>query len=246
MSRGKPEGSSAGDPADLLALVFSPPLQALAGARAVLARDPSPHSASVAYQAIGLVERDFGDASAAVGHLRRAAALARLSGSRDREGDVLAALGIALIHCGRTAAGLRALQLAVSTAGGLTAARVRFRLAGALWVLGRHDEAADELRPAIEALRRAHDTIWVARALTLRGLLQLAHGATDRAERDFRAAEQLFTTTGQEHDSAVAVHNRGLAAFRAGALPAALTRLDEAGRRRLAPAPPPPGGRHAP
>jgi tetratricopeptide (TPR) repeat protein len=228
------KGTFAGDPADLLPLVFSRPREALAGARAVLARDPSPHSASVAYQAIGLVERDFGDASAAVGHLRHAARLARLSGSRDREADVLAALGIALIHRGRTAAGLHELQLAVAKSDGLTAARVRFRLAGALWVLGRHGEALDELRPAVGALRRAHDTIWAARALTLRGLLQLARGATDRADRDFDAAEQLFTTTGQEHDSAVAVHNRGLVAFRAGDLPAALRHLDEAGRRYLA------------
>ena len=234
MSCADGEGTFAGDPADLLPLVFSRPREALAGARAVLARDPSPYHASVAYQVIGLVERDFGDAPAAVGHLRHAARLARRSGSRDREADVLAALGIALVHCGRTTAGLHALQLAVAQSDGLTAARVRFRLAGALWVLGRHGEARAELRPVIVALRRAHDTIWVARALTLRGLLQLAQGATDRADRDFDAAEQLFTTTGQEHDSALAVHNRGLAAFRAGGLPAALRHLDEAARRFLA------------
>jgi tetratricopeptide (TPR) repeat protein len=206
----------------------------VADARAVLAANPSPYRASVAYQVIGLVERDFGDASAAVGHLRRAARLARLSGSVDREADVLAPLGIALVHCGRTAAGLRALHLAVAKSDGLTAARVRFRLAGALWVLGRHGEALDELRPAIAGLRRSQDTFWVGRALTLRGLIQLARGATDQADRDFDAAQQLFTTTGQEHDSAVAVHNRGLAAFRAGDLPVALAHLDEAGRRYLA------------
>jgi tetratricopeptide (TPR) repeat protein len=234
VSRADGEGAFAGDPAELLPLVFSRPRQALAGARAVLASAPAPYGASVAYQVIGLVERDFGDAPAALGHLRHAARLARRSGSRDREADVLAALGVALIHCGRTAAGLRVLQTAVTLSDGLTAARVRFRLAGALWVLGRHDEALDELRPVISALRRAGDTIWVARALTLRGLLQLARGVTDRADRDFDAAEQLFTTTGQEHDSAVAVHNRGQAAFRAGALPAALRYLDEADRRYLA------------
>ena len=212
-------------------MVFSRPAEALAGARAVLAGGPPPSSASVAYQVIGLVERDFGNAQAAVGHLRQAARLARLAGSADREADVLAALGIALVHCGRTAVGLRALQQAVALSEGLTAARVRFRLAGALWVLGRHGEATDELRPAIAGLRRADDTIWLARALTLRGLIQLARGATDQADRDFDAAERLFTTTGQEHDSAVAVHNRGQAAFAAGDLPAALAYLDEAGRR---------------
>lgn len=230
VSRAVGEGAVAGDPADLLPLVFSRPAEALAGARALLAAGPPPSTASVAYQVIGLVERDFGNAQAAIGHLRKAA---RLAGSADREADVLAALGIALVHCGRTAAGLRALQQAVALSEGLTADRVRFRLAGALWVLGRHGEAADELRPAITGLRRANDTIWLARALTLRGLIQLARGATEQADRDFDAAERLFTTTGQEHDSAVAVHNRGLAAFRAGDLPVALAYLDEAGRRYL-------------
>ena len=224
-------GSSDGDPDGLLTLVFARPQDALAAAHARLASRPSAHGASIAYQAIGLVERDFGDASAAVGHLRRAVRLARQSGSGDREGDALAALGIALIHGGRTAAGLHALKTAASCATGLTAARVRFRLAGALWLLGRHREALDELRPAIPVLRQAQDTVWTARALTLRGLLRLARGATDPADRDFGAAERLFATTGQEHDSALAVHNRGLVAFRAGDLPAALNHFDEAGRR---------------
>lgn len=143
MSSAVGEGAVAGDPARLLPMVFSRPAEALAGARAVLAGGPPPSSASVAYQVIGLVERDFGNAQAAVGHLRQAARLARLAGSADREADVLAALGIALVHCGRTAVGLRALQQAVALSEGLTAARVRFRLAGALWVLGRHGEATD-------------------------------------------------------------------------------------------------------
>ena len=232
MSSAVGEGAVAGDPARLLPMVFSRPAEALAGARAVLAGGPPPSSASVAYQVIGLVERDFGNAQAAVGHLRQAARLARLAGSADREADVLAALGIALVHCGRTRGRpARAAPQAVALSEGLTAARVRFRLAGALWVLGRHGEGRRPLRPAIAGLRRADDTIWLARALTLRGLIQLARGATDQADRDFDAAERLFTATGQEHDSAVAVHNRGQAAFAAGDLQAALAYLDEAGRR---------------
>ncbi|HEX9520637.1 MAG TPA: hypothetical protein VF940_31205, partial [Streptosporangiaceae bacterium] len=107
------DGSSDGDPDGLLTLVFARPQDALAAAHAQLANRPSAYSASIAYQAIGLVERDFGDASAAIGHLRRAVRLARQSGSSDREGDALAALGIALIHGGRTVAGLHALQTAV-------------------------------------------------------------------------------------------------------------------------------------
>jgi tetratricopeptide (TPR) repeat protein len=221
----------AGVPADLLPLVFARPKDALAGARVVLAGRASPADASIAYQVIGIVERDFGDAGAAVSHLRRAARLARRSGSVDREGDVLATLGIALIQCGRTSVGLRTLADAVAKTSGLTAARVRFRRGAALWVLGRHPEAVAEIRLALPALRRAQDTIWIARTLTLRALVALAMGASDRADRDLDAAERLFSTTDQDHDAAVQVHNRGIAALRAGDLPAALAHFDEAERR---------------
>jgi tetratricopeptide (TPR) repeat protein len=226
-----------GDPAALLPLVFARPGEARAGARAVLAADPSPHDASIAHQVLGLLERDFGDLGAAIGQLRQAVRLARRSGSPDREADAMATLGVALVHAGRTGPGLALLRAAAggpTTAGratGLTAARVRFRLAAALWVLGRHREALAELRPAVAALRRAGDLVWTARALTLRGLVHLALGAADRADRDLRAAEAAFAGTGQEYDRAEAVHNRGLVALRAGDLPAALAWLDQARAR---------------
>ena len=46
--------------AGLLALVYARPAQALARARELLATDPGPAAASIAHQAIGVVERDFG------------------------------------------------------------------------------------------------------------------------------------------------------------------------------------------
>ncbi len=222
---------SGGAPADLLRLVFARPGEALAGARAVLAGRPPPADASVAYQVIGLVERDFGDSRVAVGQLRRAARLARRAGSSEREADVLGSLGVALVHSGRTVTGLATLAGAAAKAGGLTAARMRFRRAAVLDILGRHPEALDEIRRALPVLRRAGDTIWVARALTLRALIALGQGAAERADRDLTEAERLFSTTDQEHDAAVAVHNRGIAALRGGDLPAALVHLDEAERR---------------
>ncbi|MEZ0073242.1 CHAT domain-containing protein [Planotetraspora sp. GP83] len=223
------------DPLDLLPLVFSQPKEALAGARALLAGRPTPHDASVAHHVLGLIERDFGDLTAAIAHLRRARSLARAAGSAAREADVLATLGIALIHGGRTRPGLAALDRAFSQAlaqpDGVAAAQVLFRRAGALWILGRHTEALDDLRRAIPDLRRAEDTIWTARAITLRATLLLALGSVERANLDFLAAEQLWATTGQEHDKVVAVENRGRAAFRSGDLPAALGHFDEAARR---------------
>ncbi|HEX4705135.1 MAG TPA: CHAT domain-containing protein [Pseudonocardiaceae bacterium] len=216
---------------DLLQLVFARPTEALRRAHAVLSGSPTPFHASIARQAIGLVERDFGHLGSAVTELRRALALARKSGSSERQADVLATLGIALVHGGRTVAGLASLDDAVTLSAGTCAARVGLRRAGALWVLGRHEDALVDLRSVVPVLRRAKDTVWTGRALTLRGHVQLALGSVDRAEADFTAAASLFDRTEQHHDSAVALHNLGLSAFRSGDLPVALGRLARAGRR---------------
>ncbi|MEV4357657.1 CHAT domain-containing protein [Nonomuraea sp. NPDC049625] len=218
------------DPHDLLAMVFARPREALAAARALLADGRGPYESSIARQALGILHREFGDLEAAIGELRHAVRLARRSGSPDRETDVLATLGIALLQSGRTRAGLSALDQAATRADGTTRARVLFRRAGARWILGRHGPALDDLRDAVPALLAARDTVWAARALTLRGHVQLALGAVQAADADFRTAQDMLGPTRQEHDSAVAVQNRGVAAFRTGDLPAALALLDEAER----------------
>ncbi len=222
------------DPGELLALAFSRPRDAVARADALLTDKPSPFTGSLAYQTKGLVERDFGDLGSAIGHLRRAVRLAQISRVPNREADAMAALGVALVNAGRTRAGLDTLDGALARADGLTAARVRFRRAGVLRLIGWHREALAELRTALPVLRRNGDTIWVARTVTLRGLILLALGQAERADRDFETAERMFATTDQEHDSVVALHNRGLVAFRTGDLPLALDRFDEAERRYLA------------
>ncbi|MEV5407806.1 CHAT domain-containing protein [Thermopolyspora sp. NPDC052614] len=118
-----------------------------------------------------------------------------------------------------------------SRPGGRTAGRVLFRRGGALHILGRHGEALADLRSAVPLLRAADDVIYTARALTLRALIHLALGGTEAADADLRAAEALWATTDQQHDIAVAVHNRGIAAFRLGDLPAALGHLEDAAER---------------
>jgi tetratricopeptide (TPR) repeat protein len=217
-------------------LVFSRPGEALERAHALLDAEPGPgpYEASIAHQVIGIWQRDFGELAAGLGHLRRARDLAARSASADREADVLATLGTAYVHAGRTRRGLSTLDQGVARGTGVTLARVLFRRSYALWVLGRHPEALKDLRRAIPILRRAGDIIWNARALTLRATVNLAMGAADWAQADFAAAERLWDATDQEHDKAVAVENRGLAAFRAGDLPAALGHFDEAARRYAA------------
>ncbi|MFF1306312.1 CHAT domain-containing protein [Streptomyces sp. NPDC058307] len=212
-------------------MVFAAPNQALARAEEVLGSDPSPLHASVAHQVIGIWQRDWGDMRLALHHLRRARDLAARSGSADREADVLAALGVALVVAGRTRQGLAALERGVEVGSGHTRARVLFRRAYASWVLGHHRAALEDVRRAIPVLRQADDVIWTARALTLRATVHLALGAVERADADFTAAEALWDTTGQEHDKADVVESRGLAAYRSGDIPAALRLLDEAQER---------------
>ncbi|WP_406462754.1 CHAT domain-containing tetratricopeptide repeat protein [Streptomyces sp. NBC_01622] len=218
-----------GDPVlELLPMVFAAPSEALAGAREVLDGDPTPFQASVAHHVIGIWQRDFGDLRLALKHLRRARDLAVRAESADREADVLGTLGVALVHAGRTRQGLAAFERGIARGSGQTRARVLFRRAYVWWVLGRHQEALDDVRRAIPVLRQTDDVIWTARALTLRATVHLALGAVDRADADFTAAERLWETTGQEHDKADAVESRGLAAFRSGDIPVALRLLDEA------------------
>ncbi|QOV41320.1 CHAT domain-containing protein [Streptomyces ferrugineus] len=212
-------------------MVFAAPNDALARAEGVLDADPSPLHASVAHQVIGIWQRDWGDMRIALHHLRRARDFAARAESADREADVLAALGVALVHAGRTQQGLAALERGIERGSGHTRARVLFRRAYARWVLGRHREALEDVRRAIPVLRQVDDVIWTARALTLRATVHLTLGAVDRADADFTAAEALWDTTGQEHDKADAVESRGLAAFRSGDIPVALRLLDEAEER---------------
>ncbi|GGR84641.1 hypothetical protein GCM10010236_44110 [Streptomyces eurythermus] len=216
---------------ELLPMVFADPGEARARAEHVLRSGPSPLHASVAHQVLGIWQRDFGDLRIALRHLRRARDLAARAESADREADVLATLGVALVHAGRTRQGLASFERGVARGSGHTRARVLYRRAYVWWVLGRHREALEDVRRALPVLRQVADDIWTARALTLRATVHLALGAVDRAVADFTAAERLWDTTGQEHDKADAVESRGLAAFRSGDIPAALRLLDEAEER---------------
>ncbi|MGH7513372.1 MAG: tetratricopeptide repeat protein, partial [Gemmatimonadales bacterium] len=223
-------GGSSAKSLDLLPMVFAHPQKAVTAARALLSDSPSAFDASVAYQTIGIYERDFGDAVASIATLRRARDLARRSGSAEREVDVLGTLGAALVFAGRTRQGLATLEAALSSAEGVTAAQMRHRRAAAYWTLGRYAEAMADFRMAMPIFREARDTVWLIRVLSIRGTVRLAMGEAAAADRDFAEAESLCAATGQRVDMAMAVENRGLAAYRSGDVPAALSHFDEAAR----------------
>ena len=163
---------------DLLPLALSRPREALAKARTVLAKQPGSYEASVAHQAAGIVLREFGDVDAGIRELREALRLARRTSSAEREADVLAALGVALVYAGRTVSGLAAFDEAFRLSSGVQAGQVLHRRGIALWTLGRYSSALDDSRQSVTMLRRAGDTLWPARALNIRALVYLAIGAT--------------------------------------------------------------------
>jgi len=224
-------GSGPRDGDGLLLLTLSRPREALAKARAVLAGQPDPHDASVAHQAAGIVLREFGDVGAGLREVRQALTLALRTGSAEREADVLATLGVALIYAGRTAEGLAAFDRSLRRCGGAAAGRVFVRRASALWTLGRYAESLDDVRQALTALRGSGDAVWLARALHTRALVHLAVGSARRADADFAASGHLFDDAGQELESIYTVLNRAAVAFSCGDLPAALALLDQTASR---------------
>lgn len=213
---------------DLVALATSRPWAALTRARAVLAGRPDAHDASVAHQAAGIVLRDFGDVEAGVRELRQALRQARRTGSAERETDVLAGLGVALVFAGRTAAGLAAFEAAVRRSSGVLAARVLYRRAIVFHALGRFPAALEDARHAVIVLRRAGDLLWTARALNVRANAYLRLGSTSRADADYVSAIRLYSEIGQELEALAPMLNRALVAFASGDLPATLTYLDAA------------------
>ena len=224
-------GGSSEAAENLLPLALSRPHDAIASARTLLAGAPATVEASIAHQAWGIGLRQLGDVTTAVRELRTALRLAEQSGRSERQADVLATLGATLGRAGRSREGLARLDRAVDLSRGALTGRVLVRRADVLLVLGRHREALDDLRSAITRLRRSGDQVWEARSRNYRGFIQLALGATLRADADFAVAEKLYAATGQEFEYAEARQNRGLVAYSRGDLPAALRYLDDAGRR---------------
>jgi len=219
------------DADELQALALSRPADALRIARDVLANSPSDADAAAAHQAAGVVHRDFGDIREAVTELKAAYRHARRAADPDREAEILASLGVALVMAGHTDRGLAALDSVVSGRTGVLAGRILIRrvwVRGAL--LGRYAEALADAEQAVAFLSDTGDLVWEARALTHRAMVLLAMGAIDRADEDYARSEELFAKSGQQVEYADTRQARGAAAFARGDLPTALLYLDDAQR----------------
>jgi tetratricopeptide (TPR) repeat protein len=216
------------DPDRLHALALSRPSEALTAAREVLAQDPPAAQAAVAHQTVGVVLRDFGSIDEAIEEFKHAYRFARKAGDLERESDILASLGSALVLAGQTRRGLSVLDAVLRDSRGVTAGRILIRRAGVLWTLGRHAEALRDAQAALDRLSGAGDPVWEARAMHWRAAAYFAVGDIERADRDYARVEALWAECGQQLEYASARQERGLAAHARGDLPAALAHFDDA------------------
>ncbi len=214
----------------ILDLALARPAEAVAAAQELLAGSPSALVASMAHQTIGIVAREHGDAEA-IPRLRTARRLARRANDSQREADVMASLGVALVEAGSTAAGLRELAAAVELSEPAHRPRMLVRRSYALLRLGRATPALADLDEALPAARARHDRLWEARCLVNTAWAYGVLGDVERAEWHDRQAGQLFTELGQEREAAVCVHNLSDAAWSRADLPRALALLDEVDER---------------
>ena len=139
-----------------------------------------------------MVFREFGDIQEAIEEFRAARRFARKAGDLDRESDVSASLGVALVMAGQTQRGLSVLDELLGRSSGVPAGRILIRRVNAFYVLGRNAEALRDAHAAVGLLSGAGDLVWEARAVHWRAAINLAVGDIERADRDYALAETLY------------------------------------------------------
>lgn len=190
---------------ELLDLALHDPAEAERRAN-LLRDDPDPLVRSFACQSLGIVLRDRGQAEAAVEVLGQALMAGRSVGG-DRERDVRATLGTAMVLAGRAGSGLRQLTRARAGASRELAVKIAMRHAGVLAILGRHSEAATMMRQAMPDLASVEDRAWHARAHVWLAHLEQRMGRLGAAEDEVLTALQIMSDLGVVVDRLHAMEN---------------------------------------
>ena len=214
------------DADEAIRLVSADARAAVRLATSVLSPGVSLEAASTAERALGLAAIEFGDAAAAVSHLRRAVALAVDGGLARREGEARMSLSWALTQQGTIGEALAEAERALPVLEGSARARMQMQRALILQRLGRFGEALDGYRRPLSAFRRAGDTLWEARLLNNRGVLQVHRGALAAAEADLQRSIALHEADDRGLAATQVRHNLGWVAARRGDVPAALSLFD--------------------
>jgi tetratricopeptide (TPR) repeat protein len=190
---------------DLLELAIEDPSRARARAERILATEHGPLARSFAHQALGIILRDSGHTDAAIAELRAGLSTARRSGSADRERDVRATYGTALVLGGRTRAGIAQFDRALEGAVGEVGAKVRMRKAAVLALLGRYEDAAPEISAALADIVAVGNRTWEGRARIWLAHVEYNLGRLDRAESAALEAERAYREDGLVRQRLVAL-----------------------------------------
>ncbi|MQA93930.1 MAG: CHAT domain-containing protein [Streptosporangiales bacterium] len=184
----------------------------------------------IAGRALALAAKELGDLSTAYARLREAIALAAGAGLARRAAEARLSLVAVLADQGRTAAALAEAD-AARASGALDAGdlgRLLAQRAMALARDGRLHRALAAFDEALPVLRDSGDARFIAGALSNRGLLLVHLGSSDAAMADLSESAAVAEAAGLPLIAAMARHNLGCAALRAGDLPRALTMFDAA------------------
>ncbi len=187
-----------------------------------------PRAASMAERALGLAARERHDIRASALHLRRAVSIAERAGLAECAAEARMSLSGTLVMRGDWRGALREADKAEASLHGAGLARLRVQRASVLMDQGRLDEALEGYQQALPDLRRAGDTLWLARLFNNRGLVHCQLGNLALAQADLEKAERLHLELGQHRSVAHARQNLGLVASFRGDVVTALLRFDEA------------------
>ncbi|HEU4426846.1 MAG TPA: CHAT domain-containing tetratricopeptide repeat protein [Pilimelia sp.] len=188
-------------------------------------------AAAVAERALGLAAVHVKDLDTAIRHLRRAIKHGLGAHVPQLAAEARMTLAFVLNRRGRSRQALREIDAAILGLEGVEQARAQAQRGAILHQLGRFDEALLSYQRALPALRRAHDHLWLLRALSNRGLLQGHRQRFAAAEADLHEAEQLSTKLDLALWAAFVQQNLGEIHALRGDVPAALHCLDVAETR---------------
>jgi len=215
---------------DLLELALEEPEKARLRATQLLLSSTDHVERSYAHQCLGIVLRDAGRTAEALIELEDGLRAAQLSGVVDRDRDIRATYGGALVLAGRMTDGLAQFDHALDGASGELAAKIRMRKAGVLALIGRHDEAIVIMRTVLDELTRSGNLSWEARTRVWLGHLELTLGHVQAAQVEVTRAEEILARTGATLERLAAVENLAEIAVARGDLVAALRWCAEAVR----------------
>jgi CHAT domain len=184
-----------------------------------------PEAEVAALHALAFAWHELGDPRA-LRTTRAAIRIGERHGLARRTALVRRRLALDLAGRGDFSGALRELDIACAALDPHELARTEvFRIAVLLYAGSRDDPLAG-VDPALETLRRKRDTIWEARLLRNRGLLQAERGNSGAAERDLLRARDLYAGLGAGAAAVGAEIQLARIALAGGDLPACLARLD--------------------